>query len=354
MSSPRRPSAVQGNRQNHEAEIQTKSSFDNSNGPGNVQRRGAAKRPTTNEPERQSVGPNKPISLSSLRASRQKLLGRDTATTIVLVVLLTAYYSHFSAKTAYEGFLRIAPGAISKATGFEKKSKYPYEVPIISERLYERNIKKYNRENPYDPNDMFQFGPDVNITEGMHVSSPLPPLNKRGKRKLGCSCWMKSSNCCFRGVQATHKFGHFMAQQQFGENSPGYNGEVTTRNKLEPKKYLARQMDYRTVQITREWYSALISGYLYHLGGHECWTSGISDQKVLAVPFDCNCLNFERFLQVPKYYPPIEYRNLCQYLIDESEYDGKPKHLRVKTCNQDKILTPHANVYHVCRNACIC
>jgi hypothetical protein len=81
--------------------------------------------------------------------------------------------------------------------------------------------------------------------------------------------------------------------------------------------------DFRMILITRNMYDALISGYLYHKSGRECWLGANGQQASISHVRAEHSLNWENDL-LPAM-PPVVPRNgrsICKYLAEESEQDG--------------------------------
>jgi len=84
------------------------------------------------------------------------------------------------------------------------------------------------------------------------------------------------------------------------------------------------EQDYRTVFVTRNWYDTIISGYLYHQSGRECWLS--SGGKGGASGWLKN-FNWEEYLEKERgrgrpYWPQLPAPNLCKYLELATPADG--------------------------------
>ena len=76
------------------------------------------------------------------------------------------------------------------------------------------------------------------------------------------------------------------------------------------------ERDYRTVFVTRNWYDTIISGYLYHQSGRECWLSSGGKSGVTGW---LQNFNWEDFLEKERgrttpYWPQFPAPNLCKYL----------------------------------------
>ena len=106
---------------------------------------------------------------------------------------------------------------------------------------------------------------------------------------------------------------------------------IDTQNIARNKEYqlltnLTYQLerDYRTVFVTRNWFDTIISGYLYHKSGRECWLSsgGRGGSSGWLLRF-----NWEEFLEkkrgrTAQYWPNLPATNLCKYLQLASPEDG--------------------------------
>ena len=106
---------------------------------------------------------------------------------------------------------------------------------------------------------------------------------------------------------------------------------IDTQNSNRNKEYellmnmtYQQERDYRTVFVTRNWYDTIISGYLYHKSGRECWLSsgGKSGHNGWLLHF-----NWEEFLEkergrTTKYWPQLPATNLCKYLQLATLSDG--------------------------------
>ena len=74
--------------------------------------------------------------------------------------------------------------------------------------------------------------------------------------------------------------------------------------------------DYRHVVITRPIYDSILSGYLYHKSGRECWLDQNGNARSKNKTFE-----WESKLSKPLPQPRRN-RTLCAYLAQESELDG--------------------------------
>jgi len=116
-----------------------------------------------------------------------------------------------------------------------------------------------------EDDSMSDFGPDVKITQGQHVSSP-PHVGT-------CSCWNYSSTsnsdtCCERIVHANHKWGYWLVTHALFGASTGTHAvpglQVASRKYHDLDRYFDLSgkrnpknkaiIDYREVFVTRNWF----------------------------------------------------------------------------------------------------
>lgn len=136
------------------------------------------------------------------------------------------------------------------------------------------------------------------------------------------------TSCCLRAVISSHKFGTVL-KSKFFDPYP-FIVQQPFRDNVIPDDL---HQDYRHVAFVRNLYSALVSGYLYHKSGRECWLDHLGRN----VPWNRTSpyaalgqTTFEwmrpavrkKFLLSGGPTPPRNNRTLCQYLADESMEDG--------------------------------
>jgi len=141
-----------------------------------------------------------------------------------------------------------------------------------------------------------------------------------------CSCWSldtDDTDCCRRFVFRGHKFGSILLLDLFEEF---LTDDLDQWINFEPffqfeDHELPRKIDYRHVAVTRNWFDAIVSGYLYHKSGHECWINveGYEDDHEYFPEWESD-LSFHEENQIP--FPDPKNRSLCKYLVEESEEDG--------------------------------
>ena len=186
-----------------------------------------------------------------------------------------------------------------------------------------------------------------------------------------CNCYTHTSNnnkmCCQRVIFRTHKFGTILLGDLFAsfrhqESSDGeYEYSIQTQptpkssNYTLPNYYNNKEIDYRHLLVTRNWFDAVVSGYLYHRAGYECWLEyngggggGQQQQQQINNSSNNNNNNNNNNMHHSKYfdmeahyhnkywdtqhlqyhhwynisYPPRNNRSLCLYLAQESEEAG--------------------------------
>jgi len=127
---------------------------------------------------------------------------------------------------------------------------------------------------------------------------------------------MASWECCERVARRSHKMGHILSLKLFHPYS-GINLAVLGTSRSEPPPH-----DYRDVIISRNIYHSLVSGYLYHKTGRECWLDADGNSYLGGVYPDVLSYDWERLIKTTTVDPPKNNRSLCQYLAEESEKDG--------------------------------
>lgn len=159
----------------------------------------------------------------------------------------------------------------------------------------------------------------------IRLQQPSPPnFGEADGRALECSCWNSTANerCCHRRMHVAHKMGWFLADgyYDFVNIHPNRTNGRVHKNEYPPIGDAKRpQSDYRHIYLVRNIYDALVSGYLYHRSGRECWLHPDGKERA----FKNGHMGFGRR---PNFNwtidPPKNKRTLCQYLVEESERDG--------------------------------
>ena len=162
-----------------------------------------------------------------------------------------------------------------------------------------------------------------------------------------CSCDMawndsltpnQQTACCRRTMLLVHKMGtHAMRKitqthfRHFYTNySPTERILYLTTNLEEYREMLRTAHDARSIIVTRHWTDALISGYLYHRTGRECWLDNkgqyphdnFAGLRPMGYDYDKHVLEKSRSTFAKSVAPRFQGRDLCRYLADESEEVG--------------------------------
>ena len=94
--------------------------------------------------------------------------------------------------------------------------------------------------------------------------------------------------------------------------------------------------------VTRNWFDSIVSGYLYHSAGHECWIDFRGDTRQVNQTNDWDLeLKFHKHNQVP--FPPRNNRSLCSYLQEETEEVGIQVLMDVALSQWYKGIVPYYN-----------
>jgi hypothetical protein len=143
----------------------------------------------------------------------------------------------------------------------------------------------------------------------------------------GCNCRSPTAaafmpECCQRVALRAHKMGTILIEELFADVD-GVRKPVSIKPELFPSD---PTRDYRHVAMVRNVFEAMVSGYLYHLSGKECWLDihGIPYSDPSAAkstrfgPWEASVVesgfNFS--------YPAPNGRTICQYLVDETRENG--------------------------------
>lgn len=128
-----------------------------------------------------------------------------------------------------------------------------------------------------------------------------------------------------------HKFGYELSTKLFS-TVPGVQFSLLNVNLLHYNE------DYRHVVFARNMYDAVVSGYLYHQSGRECWL-GLNGEPINLMLFR----NWETFISFDEPYPPANNRSICTYLANESEQDGMRVYIDVALSKYYAKLLPYWN-----------
>lgn len=131
------------------------------------------------------------------------------------------------------------------------------------------------------------------------------------KQHSTCSCWDKGDECCDRKILRAHKMGVVLIRDLI-QNPLGISSYI-----IHPSVLNHPQNDYRHAVITRPIYDSIISGYLYHKSGRECWLDQEGNSRRQNKTFEWT----SKLSHQPPH-PPSRNQTLCAYLNEESESDG--------------------------------
>ena len=137
--------------------------------------------------------------------------------------------------------------------------------------------------------------------------------------------------CCDRRIFRVHKMGYALISELFAEYD--YIKASSLPDPVTSKFFDEKDVDYRYVVVMRNVYDSLISGYLYHQSGHECWKNenggamaGLRQRYngwLQTYDWEKHVVFVNRGIEnQSSSVPPGRGRNLCNYLRDESEEDG--------------------------------
>ena len=147
------------------------------------------------------------------------------------------------------------------------------------------------------------------------------------------NCYSPSSQGCARIIWRTHKFGTILLGDLFHDFRQATSvPRIFTKPTPKSASYvLPTRLDYRHVLVTRNWFHAIVSGYLYHKAGYECTIeprgSSVHHSKHynMEADFHNQYWDTQHLYYHSKYnisFPPRNNRSLCVYLQEESEEDG--------------------------------
>lgn len=150
------------------------------------------------------------------------------------------------------------------------------------------------------------------------IPYPQPPSEEE------CSCWNPAAMppCCERSFRRAHKMGYVLTDRLF--NTPSLRTKISTSQLF---RRFPAEHDYRDVILVRNFYESIISGYLYHKQGKECWLNHFGRRIWPRERWGND--NFEIFAGGEKAYikydldpPPYPGDTLCHYLANNTEPIG--------------------------------
>ncbi|GKZ01408.1 hypothetical protein MPSEU_001091600 [Mayamaea pseudoterrestris] len=141
-----------------------------------------------------------------------------------------------------------------------------------------------------------------------------------------CSCFHMDRNCCQRQILRNHKFGFILSEKLYGSFAPNITSTHITPKRM-PKANSTSLKDYRQVVLLRNMFDAIVSGYLYHQSGHECWLSAYGEPVPEKRQRNMDWERYTRDIQFA--YPPGLNRSMCHYLADEDADVGMRVYIHV-------------------------
>lgn len=170
----------------------------------------------------------------------------------------------------------------------------------------------------------------IEFTDG-RSASPLRPADSSLVVDASlCSCHTETKSirrkdpCCRRNIYGVHKGGHLFVSQFRERFLPTVPSVFVRSNSTNTERMLQKNdLDYRELFVARDLYEMIVSGYLYHKSGRECWLDMFGN-----VQENENLLTqgtWESPIQhwnIKWSWPTVNNRSLCHYLSQESEADG--------------------------------
>ncbi|KAG7372033.1 hypothetical protein IV203_018176 [Nitzschia inconspicua] len=157
---------------------------------------------------------------------------------------------------------------------------------------------------------------------------------------LSCDCYNMAARCCDRTIFRTHKFGTILLGDMFLPNRQK-DAQYRIHTNPTPKNLdyqLPTTLDYRHVLVTRNWFDAIVSGYLYHQAGYECVMDYRGNASAV-FQHHSKYFNMEQHYHLADWdkqltylsvsstssslsIPPRHNRSFCEYLQDQPEEIG--------------------------------
>ncbi|GKZ01307.1 hypothetical protein MPSEU_001081700 [Mayamaea pseudoterrestris] len=140
-----------------------------------------------------------------------------------------------------------------------------------------------------------------------------------------CSCFQPSRECCERLLLCNHKFGFILSKNLYGP----FNHDISRMHiNLGSFPNSTAAKDYRHVVLVRNMYDAIVSGYLYHQAGHECWLSPAGRPWRNKRPR--HGMEWEKYLRDIDFdLTPTRNRSICKFLADEDLNFGMRVYIHV-------------------------
>lgn len=172
---------------------------------------------------------------------------------------------------------------------------------------------------------------DSEFSTSLRIGQKRSHVSTKEQRNVQCSCVddFSSIYCCQRAIIGVYNMGlsvvdelryqlrlkdvaapEIMAEHRFG--------------RLFEAAFVSPPMDYRHVVVTRNWYDAIVSGYIHHKSGRDCWLDSFGNPGHKGWLLNNTRENWEQRLlnKTQPWWPPGNGRDLCTYLAVESEEVG--------------------------------
>jgi hypothetical protein len=138
----------------------------------------------------------------------------------------------------------------------------------------------------------------------------LKPFVIDKPKQSTCDCFSVSSSCCNRKILRAHKMGVVLLRDLVYERFDIPSAII------HPKELLNATKDYRHVVVTRPLHDSMVSGYLYHKSGAECWLDQDGAPRKVNKTFP-----WTTDLTIP-INASTKTLSLCQYLAETPEDAG--------------------------------
>ena len=208
--------------------------------------------------------------------------------------------------------------------------------------MMKRGVPLENEYTCFDENNSFSLveakkdrGPPLAGMQYIDIDAELRALGeKNANTTTACSCGAptntpegRSALCCQRRVYPPHKMGTFFlfSIRDKMKGSGVEIGSLTDWKKVQREQYqmmdhlLQPRIDFRDATILRNIYDSLISGYLYHKEGKECWLDWNGEKQWKNPDFFTGRWMKHIDLMSQKSKP---YATLCHCLANETEANG--------------------------------
>jgi len=224
---------------------------------------------------------------------------------------------------------------------------------LSSTHLTADDSRKRLQQHDYDRNRKIEKwrNPEVGALRNNKSTASSNARDSEGEA-LACSCRtpvtqieaQDGAKCCDRRILRAHKMGVVLIREMFPDVpsliiDPSVLPANVSAVRREPDGAPATAHDYRHVVVTRPWYDSIISGFLYHKSGRECWL----DQN--GMPRSKNkTFEWESQLRLQPLQPPSRGRTLCSYLAEESEEDGMRAYVDFSVSGLYGGILPHRDL----------